>query len=530
MSLVKLKAHSEGGGGRWSLLLGVLLALCSQHVNAGCVVDNDDRIEINISPESRSWGDFKGQQLIPASRVYKCQEDAGRYLMITLGATQWTHSTEVKDTYIFDNYEPEQCSIQNSKSFSSYSAQRTKANFSRQFKFIRNCFDMRVIDIAGAPIVAKEDQEYCQIERRPDGALILRGDMCFLKIRGQNQFAIQPILRNECLESDYLESMGIQAQDIYGNMNILTTGDDTGYSTDVENIGSRSVHVNITPNAKLLNLSEDFGTGVPRFTTHYNINADWGDLKIKTDFENKTEIDLSFFVSNLAQEKCEGNACTSSSNFTQPFVGQVELYKISGVKTPKLVEEWWDGGLVPPNWQGFVKGIRYRVDDAVVAADGRYRLVATFQDPTDDYAIFLSGLRQMVLRMYDVTGSTVGIDNLPAISTLQTLGAIPEFTGLVPLNQNNQAVDLAETLKGLEAIISSTVWPPYYDSVCDGAKCVKLGKRKFHQRLVMEFTVRRPRYEGEDVGIEDVRMQKISPIFNSYPMQKAEFAKLRCGE
>ncbi|WP_413560318.1 hypothetical protein [Bdellovibrio sp. HCB209] len=513
-----------------SLLLGVAVVTCAGSASyAGCVVDNDEKIQLNISPETRSWGDYQGNQMITASKVYECKEDVGRYLMISLGATQWSSSSDVKDTFIFDNYQPEVCSMQNSKVVASYNPQRTKANFSRQYKFLRSCFDLRVVDLGSAPIIAKENQEFCKIERTSDGALILKGDMCFLKIRSQSQFAIQPVLNKRCTDADYLNSLGVQAQDIYANINILTTGDDTGYSTDVENIGSRPMHINITPNSSLLNLSENFGTGVPRFTTSYNINSDWGDLKIRTDFKEKTEFNLSFFVSNMVDEKCAGSACASSSNFTQPFVGQVELFKLRRGGSPQLVEEWWDGGLVPPNWQGFVKGIKYRVPDTVVESGGRYRMIATFQDPTDDYAIFLNGLRQMLMRMYDIEGSTVGIDTLPALSTLSTLGAIPGFGGTRVLNSNNQSVDLAETIKGLEEIISSTVWPPYYESICDGSKCVKFGKRKFHQRLVLEFTVKKPEYEGEDLELRDIQMQKISPVFDSYPMQKSDFVKLQCG-
>ncbi|UYL07325.1 hypothetical protein B9G69_009730 [Bdellovibrio sp. SKB1291214] len=522
MSEIKLKRF-------WSLLLGLFFTLSGAAASAACVVDNDDRIQLNVSPETKSWGDYNGNKLITASKVYKCEQDAGRYLMLSMGATQWSASTDVKDTYLFDTYEPETCSLKNSKAFASYTPERTKANFSRQYKFIRSCFDLRVVDMGGAQIIAKENQQYCKVERTSDGAVILRGDMCFLKIRAQSNFAVQPIFNNKCADPDYLRSIGVQAQDIYANLNILTTGDDSGYSEDVDNIGSRALHINITPNSKVLNLSEDFGASVPRFPTSYNINADWGDLKIHTDFENKTEIDLSFFVSNMASEKCVAGECSSSSNFTQPFVGQVELFKLSSGRPPKLVEEWWDGGLVPPNWQGFVKGIQYRVPDTVVDAGGRYRMVATFQDPTDDYAIYLNGLRQMLLRMYDVEGATVGVDTLPALATLNTLGVIPGFNGTRVLNQNNQSVDLSQTLKGLEEIISSTVWPPYYSAICDHDKCTKIKNRKFHQRLVLEFVVGRPEVGEDEVKIQDIHMQKISPIFDNYPMQKADFVSLQCG-
>ncbi|MFV8258752.1 hypothetical protein ACNQKP_13170 [Bdellovibrio bacteriovorus] len=517
----------HGSRGHLSLLFGLTLMLAGPLAHAACIVENEEKVQINISPETKSWGDYRGQETIDGSRIVKCQEEAGRFLMLSLGAVQWGSSSEVKDSYIFNSFDPGTCSLENSRSISSYLPQVTKANFERQYKFLRSCIDLRVADTRGGALVVNEKQPFCDVTRIDNSAVLMRGSMCFIKIRAQNDYAVQPILKKECLDPSYLDAMGIEAQDIYANLDTLVTGDESGSSTDVRHVGSRPFHINITPKSGLLPLSEDFGAGIPRFTTTYTVDGDWGPVSIRSR-QDRTQIDLSFLVSNIADRSCEGSSCSSSSNFMQPFVGQVELFRLRDAARPELIEEWWDGGLVPPNWQGVMNGISYRVPDRLFTPGGKYRLVATFQDPTDDYAIYLNGLKQMLVRLFDTEGATVGVDTLPAISTLGDLGIIPGINGMGGLHSNNQTVSLAQTMEGLEGIIASTVWPPYYDRACAGSEsCMRMGKRKFHQRLILEFTADMDP-SGGDVELANVRMQKNSPVFKSYPMQSGDFPILRC--
>lgn len=388
--------------------------------------------------------------------------------------------------------------------------------------------EIHVVDTAAGTLVAKEKQKYCKVEHTGQGAATLRGDMCFIKVRSNNQFAIQPALKKECLNQAYLDQMGIEAQDIFANLNVMVVSDDSGFSTDVQHIGSRPVHINIAPLNKLLKISEDYGNGVPQFTTDYNIDADWGPVSIKSSTD-ETEINLSFLVSNITDKKCLGSSCSSTSNFTQPFFGQIELFKLRKNASPELVDEWWDGGLVPPNWQGFVKGMRYRVPDEIIQPGRRYRMIATFQNPTDDYAIFLGGLQQMLIRQFSTEGATVGIDSIPALGVLRQLGIFPELRGVSTLNSNNQLVDLSQALTGLEGMIKTPIWPPYYSAICDDSeKCLKLGNRRYHQRLILEFAATSDPAEPGAIKLENLRMQKDSPLYRSYPMQEAAFPQFMC--
>lgn len=527
MSKMKVQKNLCYGGSRSSsVLLAFILFAWGATANALCMFENDQKIQLHMSPESGTWGTFDGNQLVTASKVFKCQDDVGRFLMISLGSAHWGLNSDEKNNFIFNSYEPNNCSLENSKSITSSGLVQKKSSANRQFNFLRRCMEIHVIDLAGGNLVSKPQQNYCQVEHTGPGAATLRGDMCFIKIRPSNQFAIQPAIKKECLDPAYLQQMGIQPQDIMANLNVMVTGDDSGVSTDVQHIGSRSVQVNIAPKPGLFNLSESYGSEVPRFVTQYNIDADWGPVVIKS--RDSTEISLSFLVSNLMEEKCTNNSCASTSNFIQPFFGQVELFRLRKDRSAELIEEWWDGGLVPPNWQGFVKGLRFRAPEQIIKPGARYRIVATFQNPTDDYAIFLNGLKQMLIRQYDTEGATVGIDSLPAISTLKDLGIIPGFMGIPDLNSNNQRVPLNETLKGLERIISSPVWPPYYAKICaDQGACVKLGNQKYHQRLVLEFTAS-PISESGIINLENLALRKDSTFSKGYPMQKAEFPAYNC--
>ncbi|MBV2169499.1 MAG: hypothetical protein KUL82_12410, partial [Bdellovibrio sp.] len=433
------------GRGVSLLLLSVVFLIYGSAAHALCVFENDERVQMYMSPETHSWGTYDGKQLVTASKAFKCQQDVGRYLMITLGSVKWGTSTDAKKNYIFDSYNPGVCSLENSKTNISLDSARSKESFSKQYNFLRSCIDIRVVDLGGEPLIAKEQQKYCQVEKGVDGQYVLHGDMCFIKIRSANQFMIQPVLNPKCLDPAYLDSLGIEAQDMFANLNVLVAGDDSGISTDVQHIGSRPIQINISPSSKLLRLSEDLGRGTPQFITDYNVDSDWGNVHIETERES-TEINLSFFVSNLIQKKCLNGSCSSTSNYMQPFFGQIELFKMYKNRNPELIEEWWDGGLIPPNWQGFAKGIGYRSPDNLFKNGGKYRIVATFQNPTDDYAIFLNGLKQMLIHRFEVEGSTVGIDNIPGLTTLGQLGVVPTLNGVPGLGGNNQQVDLEETI------------------------------------------------------------------------------------
>ncbi|ASD62902.1 hypothetical protein B9G79_04625 [Bdellovibrio bacteriovorus] len=513
--------------GRLLLLIVSLTMAESVHASGGCVADTDEKIEIQISPANQSWGDYTGRQLIPSTLVDKCEKDAGRFLMISLGSAFWDTTNTGINTSIFGDHAARNCSINNSHVLGDFKQGRATASLLRQYKFIRSCFDVRVVDVGGEPIIAKENQEFCQVRREEDGAVTLIGDMCFLKVRGRNKFAIQPVFKGKCLEPSYLQELGIEPQDMYAKLNTLIAGDDTGNSQDLTHIGSRLLHLNIAPDSKTLKLTEDYGPMTPRFVTDYSVESDISDIEIKQQSDT-SELQLKFLVSNFAPEKCVGNECASASNYTQPFFGQVELYQV-GKNKQTLIDEWWDGGLVPPNWQGVVPGMKFRLSEGPLVKGGRYKIVVTMQNPTDDYSIFLSGFRQMLLNMYATEDAEVGIDIFPNISSLSNLGVLPSFGGVGSLVRHNQGVALGEIVRGLDGIIKSQIWPPYYDRVCDDeSSCLKVGNKKFHQKYVVEFVVGEKDLDTGAQKLLNLSISKRSVLGGNYDNKTSGFATLTC--
>ncbi|UXR65976.1 hypothetical protein EZJ49_06910 [Bdellovibrio bacteriovorus] len=512
--------------GHLLLLIGSLTMWNSAHAS-GCVVDSDEKIQIQISPATQSWGDYSGNQLIPSTLVDKCEKDSGRFLMISLGSAFWDTTNTGLNTSIFGDHAARNCRINNSQNLGEFKRDPATESLQRQYKFIRSCFDVRVVDVGGEPLIAKENQEFCQIKREDDGALTLSGDMCFLKIRARNKFAVQPVFKRKCLDPAYLQELGVEPQDMYAKLNTLVAGDDTGNSEDLTHIGSRLLHLNIAPSSKLLNLTEDFGLMTPRFVTDYSVDSDIAGIELKQQ-SDLAELQLKFLVSNLAQKKCAGAQCASISNYTQPFFGQIELYNL-GKNRQTLVDEWWDGGLVPPNWQGLVPGMKFRLSEGSLREGGRYRLIVTFQNPTDDYAIFLSGFKQMLLAMYDTEEAQVGIDIFPNISSLSNLGNLPSFGGLGSLVRHNQGVALGEVVRGLDGIIQSQIWPPYYERVCnDQISCTKVGNKKFHQKFIIDFVVGGVDMETGAQILRDVSISKRSVLGGNYDNKTSGFASLTC--
>lgn len=338
------------------------------------------------------------------------------------------------------------------------------------------------------------------------------------------------MLKNECLQPDYLKSKGLDAQDLQANLNVLVAGDDSGLSQDLTHIGLRPLRLNIVPHSKSISMSDNFGAEVPRFATTYSVDVDWGNVHIRPSGD-RTKIDLSFLASNFSDPSCFGTHCTRSSNYIQPVFGQVEIFELKKNLRPELKEEWWDGGFADPNWQGFITGMGFTSSEAIFTPGRKYRMQVTFQDPTDDYAIYLSGLNQMLVNLANIEGGTVGVDTLPALSVLQQLGVFPSMSGTSGLRRDDQPVNLAEISKGLNGIIANRIWPTYYGDICDPQKssCLKLGKQKFYQKLTLEFTAGEVDTDSGELTLNDVSLQKESTVFKSYSLAPRGFPTISCG-
>lgn len=510
-------------------LLGLLLI--SETSTAGCVFGGEEKVDMYLNPETQFWGDFVGRQELYTSFVGKCNEDAGKYLMISMGVSQASQDSSVRDTFIFDTYKPALCQFKDAMSMKAMEPARQAEQFSQQFRILRSCFDIKVNDLANHPLQYKASQENCQIIPMNDGGVLLRGDMCFIKIGARNQYAITPVLKNECLQPDFLKNKGLMPQDLQANLNILVAGDDSGLSQDLTHIGLRPIRVSIVPKSKSIALTDDYGKESPRFVTTYSADVDWGGLHIYPA-EERTKIDLSLLASNFSEKSCAGDYCTRASNYLQPLFGQVEIYEMNPGRRPQLKEEWWDGGFAAPNWQGFITGMGFTSNENIFVPGRKYHIRMTFQDPTDDYAIFLSGLTQMLVNLSSMEGSTVGIDVLPAIGSLQQLGVFPSLPGAGSLRSNNQPVNLTAISKGLSDIVANRIWPAYYSKICDSStsSCLSLGKQKFYQRLSLEFVAGGIDPESGELIIKNLATQKESKIFQSYPMAQRPFPTITCGD
>jgi hypothetical protein len=287
--------------------------------------------------------------------------------------------------------------------------------------------------------------------------------------------------------------------------------------------------LNVTPSSKVAPLSEDFGPGMPRFSTDYNVDVEWGRVAIRPT-KSTTQINLSVLASNFSEEICESSDCYRSSNFIQPVFGQIEIYELNKNKKPTLIEEWWDGGFAAANWQGFISGFGYSTVGELFSLGKKYRIQMTFQNPADDFAIYLSGLNQILINLNAMNGGTIGIDSIPGLQNLKQIGIFPSYIGTSVLKNDDQSVNLSQIIKGLSEIISSRAWPPYTERVCNTSQnsCMKIGKTKYFHRLIMEFTAGEMNYETGLLDLNDVNLQKESKIFKGYGMQSRGFPEIYC--
>lgn len=497
---------------------------------AGCKMSRDPKMNYFISTESKALGMFSEAAESPRapSVIERCQLDSGKFLMLSLGVRRPTLNSDVADVSFDGKLTDTKCSIDNSflKEQPNYS-ERSKI-VEQQHKVLRTCTYLQIFDLDNKPIEFQPEQKNCTITRMPTGSLKAEGDLCFVRIRPINRFAVSTVVKDECRDANFLKANNIAPQDIEAALNAYVVGDASGISTDVEPIGSTKTRLYIAPHSKLLNLSDDFGPENPRFPTEFNADVHMGELKIRGSKETFT-VDMSLLVNNRSKRSCYQGLCASPSDFDVPVVGQVELYEIQKSGKENYIDAWWHAGLVNPNWQGLMKSGPHVLNETELKSGTHYRMTVTFVDPAEDFTLFIKDIQQMTIDLKGLQG-TAGLDSIAPIMALTSLVGLAPMENLPSMSSPNMEVEMERILKTLQKFGQDRQWPSYYDDVCNSsrASCVKAGKSKFYSKLTLDFTMGEFNTETGSWDLNNYIAKRESSVFGSYNMKLKALPTVAC--
>jgi hypothetical protein len=497
-----------------------------------CKMSRDPKFNYFASFEANAIGTFgEGSNLnFAPSTIERCQQDAGQFLMISLGVRRTNLFSDTADISFDGKITDAQCKIKNSFLKNAPDFAESQNFLSEQYKALRSCTYLEIYDLGGKPLVFNNQQAHCTLTTLPGNIVKAEGDYCFFRIQPNNRFAIGTVIRPECKDEAFLKANHINPQDIEASLNTYIVGDDTGTSEDVNPIGSSRVRLYIAPSTQQLALTEENGPENPRFPTEYTAEIHMGEFKLRGSLGNYVS-DLSLLVDNRSPRVCKNGFCTSPSDFDLPVVGEAELQQLNPNGTHTFIDSWWHAGIAPARWQGLMKSAQHNLNEVEFKPGTRYSLTVTFVDPYEDFSLFLKGMEQLLIDLRGMQG-TAGIDSIMPIPSLTELVGLPPLESLPALRSPDMSAEMDRILETMNKLGQDRQWPSYYDHVCDStrATCIRSGKAKYFLKLTTEFTVAGIDEQNSQVLLKDITVTRESPQFENYRKAIQEFPKVVCGE
>jgi hypothetical protein len=515
-------------------LAGLSFVLIPVSAFADCRMSRDPKANYFISPEGQTSGIFSDNSNRPQapSTIDKCPEESGHFMMFAYGVLRTGINSDVSDVTIDGNIFDTKCSIQNSPGPVGSSFVNEKLLVNTKLKALRACTFLQVADLDRNPLDYKPNQTTCKITSMGQGLVRAEGQYCFFRIRPNNRFAVNVVVKDECKDANYLKQNGINPQDIEASLNAYVVGDDSGYSSDVTAIGTRQMRFYIQPSSQLMPLSEDNGPDVPRFAAEYNADIHMGDLRMAGGNGNTDGFTIlpSLLVSNTGSPKCAQGFCAGPADFDVPVVGEFALYKVGANGATEMIDSWWAGALAQPQWQGLLHLVGHTINESELHTGDRYQLTVTFVDPYDDFTLYSKYFEQLMIDLHSTEG-TAGIDTIAPISSLAPLGGVSGLFGLPTLSGPDENIDLSNILTALRKLGDNRQWPTYYDNICNAnhQSCVKSGKVKFFNKLTTNFTLGNYDASIDSWEIKNLSVARQSPVFNNYSKGTSALPSVQCG-
>lgn len=511
-------------------VLTLLAVLLPGYEALACKMSRDPKMNFAISYENKNIIGFSEATDAPQapSVIDRCQLDSGKFLMFALGVRRPSLNSDVADVSFDGKISDAKCSIANSFLKDQPSFDERASIISKQYKALRACSYIQLYDLDNKPIDYQPQQDHCTITKAVDGSLKMEGDYCFIRVRPSNRYAVTTVIKDECRDVQYLNSHGIDPQDVEASLNAYVVGDDSGYSTDVDPIGATQTRLYFAPHSNLLKLSDDYGPEFVRFPTEFDADVHMGEMKIRGSGETFT-VDMSLLVDNRSKKNCYQGMCASPSDYDVPVVGQVEFSQVNRDGSLTFLDEWWHAGLANPRWQGLMKSGPHILNETVLTPETRYHMTVTFVDPLEDFTLFVKDIQQFTINLKNLQG-TAGVDSIMPMDALTSLVGLAPMENLPSLSSPDMSVEMDRILRTLSKLGQDRMWPSYFDDICNSsrASCVKAGKAKFYSQITVDFTMGEFDSDTGTWKLKDFSVKRESPVFGSYATKPAALPTVSC--
>ena len=505
------------------------LYLITSTAMSDCIMSRNSPLNLFINPSQKTSGSFSLEESSSiSSSISRCSQDSGKYLMLSLGAARPGFYSDVLDITLNGDIADSRCILSDLPTNQKQTPRDRSDLLRESLSTIRKCLSLRVQDLSKNSLEFSSNQKNCKITTKEDGSIELEGDLCFVKIKPQNDFLITPTIKSDCLHPDFEGLNMLRSEDIQAVLNSYVAGDDSGSSTDIRPLGSRLIRLFFTPREEVFPITESFQNENLYFPGEYNVDIHMGELNLSSSSRG-TDIYVSSFVQNFAEDSCLKDFCSSPSSFFQPVYGEFQFFEIHNASHNESLDIWYSGGVAAPQWEGFIKNRVHTIPGTQLKKGHRYRLTLTYTDPFDDFIVFLNYNRQILINLSSMENPTVAgyLKTLQSLPLMSSLPFLPVLSSSDNFSQDNK---LLKTLENLNKIIGTRIWPCTYKYVCNHNResCIQSGSQKFHTKIVFDFTAQSINPQSGRWELGDYKNIRISPTFNSYAQTPKNLPTLLC--
>ncbi len=517
--------------------LSLLLFLCIHFSKIfACEVNTPERFSISISPQA---GDFyfygASTQYIPNTKIEisNCSKASRekKYMMLAFGP-QNLEFTDRIGIYDFTNqYRNSGCYIKDTFFKENRDYIRRKNDLNEKWHTIKSCFEVALKDVRNEKIEFPQNQPGCKIQVLSPNEVSFNGGICFFRPQTNSQYEVSFKVKDVCRDYEHIKKMGLTQFDFQSILNFYLAGDASGTSVDLNAIGSFPIRFSISPENKLIPLSDDFGPNVPQFPSYLELpDLHLGELELEKSIPGKIHIRPTFWVDHNCSKKCTDNFCQSVCDYAQPLSGRVELIKMNGEMEQEILDQWYDGAVTQPRFQGELKGSGKEIDESLLIPNTKYRLKMNFSDPKADFEEFKALISQKLGKL-PLSPLRLGRGSIPEIGRIQEIpnrGKIPTLSSIPDINFDYRFSEkFDEKIRAFSNQFNYQAWPPYISKVCNNKICSTLSKKNY-LTLTVDFTFLGQELQEGKFMIKYDKLSRNSTLSERYEILKPVFPMIKC--
>lgn len=517
-------------------ILSFLIFITFSAKGASCSSLGDRVLNYSASVDSGRTYAYRSNDVFSDSedlgiRINSCK-DAGRNrksLMIGFAPVRYGLDSEQISVEYTDDLGEEKCKIKNSP-FRLQSKDTKNLNYLKKKRFLDLCVERKVKHFGRYQLKAKIHQEKCKIKKLNKREAILKGSVCFFNIFPDSEFYFTQKIKKECTNPSFLAKHDLNPMEVSVFTTVNIVGNQTGNTDDFELVDSRLVNFQVEASKNDLRLSDDWGLGLPQFPEVYKITSlELAKPSIKNLGEGSIQFELPFIVDRKCERICDKSKICRPNlcDYSLPISSEIELFQIENNGRKSYLNSWFAGGVIPPNWQGFVKGGSKNITNFNFEANTQYMIEVTFKDPKIDFLMFnrsLSPLIELLPGMPTAKFSKKIALGLPVVNPLVGFPVLGSFRDIGDILNPETSFEFDGELP---AFSKHTYWPPYYSAICSNKNnCIEAGSKSFATYRIL-FTAK-GFDENNELIIGNIRYARKSAILGNFERKNPTFSKISC--